>query len=75
MESIALDANYSSFVRYTAVRPQFDSENNMPTSATPVNSRNATTELLGTNEVHPATSGYYQIADVAYRDFIRTFCS
>jgi len=39
-----------------------------------VNSRNSTTEVRGTNGIHPATSGYYQIADAVYRDFVRTFC-
>ena len=74
-QSLANEAGYSSWVKYLDLASQFDSEYNMPYSATAVNSRNSTTENLGTNGVHPATSGYYQIADVVYRDFIRTECS
>lgn len=54
--------------------PQFDSDNNMQAASTPVNTRNPATELRGTNGVHPAASGYNQIADACWRDFIRTFC-
>lgn len=73
-KTIADSADYRDFTRYLDVASQFDSEYNMPTSATAVNTRNATTELRGSNGVHPDTSGYYQIGDVVYRDIIRTFC-
>lgn len=75
MASIAADPSYSSFVRYLGIASQFDTEYNMPHSSVPVNTRNSTTEDRQTNGVHPAQEGYYQIADVVYRDFIRTFCS
>lgn len=39
-----------------------------------VNSRSAKTEKVGTNGVHPSTEGYYQIADVVYRNVIKEFC-
>lgn len=39
-----------------------------------VNTRNSVKEWLDTNGVHPDTSGYYQIADVVYRNFIANFC-
>ena len=65
----------TSWLRFISISSQFDSENNMPQSSTVVNTRNAATEQRGTNAIHPATSGYYQIADAAYRDFIRTYCS
>lgn len=39
-----------------------------------VNTRNSAKEWLDTNGVHPDTSGYYQIADVVYRNFIANFC-
>ena len=47
---------------------QFDTENNMPESTRTVNVRNSKEETYQTNGVHPATTGYYQIADAAYRD-------
>jgi len=40
-----------------------DTVNNFPTSTVAVNSRNANTEIRQSNGVHPATSGYAQIAD------------
>ena len=71
---IAASDTYSSFVEYVDVASQFDSENNMPETEVQVNTRNAKTEYLGTNGVHPATSGYYQIADVMWRNIVKTFC-
>lgn len=49
---------------------QFDSENNMQTDTRPVNRRNTKTEVYGINGVHPALSGYLQIADAMYRKFM-----
>lgn len=49
---------------------QFDTENNMPESTRAVNARNSKEETYQTNGVHPDTTGYYQIADAAYRDLI-----
>ena len=72
--AIAANASYSAFVKFVDTARQFDSENNYPNSATAVNTRSATTELRDTNGIHPATAGYYQIADAAYRDFIASFC-
>jgi lysophospholipase L1-like esterase len=43
-----------------------DTANNMQTSSVAVNSRNSTTVTRMANGVHPAQSGYYQIADVLY---------
>lgn len=65
---------YKSFLEYTDVASQFDSENNMPEADKQVNTRSAKTEKIGTNGVHPATEGYYQIADVVYRNFVANFC-
>jgi hypothetical protein len=48
---------------------QFDTDYNCITSELPVNNRNATTVITGTNGVHPSTQGYFQIADAAYRKF------
>jgi len=63
---------YSSFVEFVNVASQFDSENNMPEADKAVNSRSVKTEKVGTNGVHPSTEGYYQIADVVYRNVIGT---
>lgn len=65
---------YSSWVEYVDVASQFDSENNMPENNVQVNTRNAKTEIRGTNGVHPAASGYYQIADVVYRSMVHQYC-
>ena len=75
MESLAADPAYSTFVRYLGIASQFDGEWNNIHASFPVNNRNPITEDRQTNGFHPATPGYYQIADVAYRDFIRTFCA
>ena len=48
---------------------QFDTEYNMPTVQTTVNSRNSQTITKQSNGVHPAQAGYYQIADAVYRAF------
>lgn len=56
-------------VIFTQVSGQFDSENNMPMYQRIVNKRNSNKEFFGGNGVHPADSGYLQIADVFYRAF------
>ena len=55
-------------VHFVNVAGQFDTDNNMPQISASVNVRNSTLEIIGDNGVHPATSGYNQIADVAYRE-------
>ncbi len=69
------ESAYMSWCRYISIAAQFDSENNTQRTDKAVNVRNAATEVIGTNAIHPDTSGYYQIADAAFRDFIRTYCS
>jgi hypothetical protein len=51
------------------VSGQFDTVYNMLTGTRAVNTRSSTTETYQTNGVHPALSGYLQIADTAYRYF------
>lgn len=65
---------FSSYCEFIATAPQFDSENNMPESNVKVNIRNEKTEERGTNGVHPAKQGYYQIGDVVYRNIVAEFC-
>lgn len=43
-----------------------DRDNNFPTETVAVNARNSATITRQNNAVHPAASGYYQIADVVY---------
>lgn len=49
-----------------------DTDYNYPTTTQAVNSRNATTEVIQSNGVHPAASGYAQIADM-YAGAIKYF--
>lgn len=65
---------YNTFVEFIDVASQFDSEYNMQMGAKKVNTRNATTETIGTNGVHPAESGYMQIADAVYRNIVANYC-
>jgi len=57
-------------VYHINISGQFDTEHNMQTGTRTVNTRNAETETYQTNGVHPAESGYLQIADAAYRSII-----
>ena len=61
---------YAGKMSFVSIAGQFDTEYNMPSAAMAVNTRNTTTEIVGTNGVHPATSGYYQIADAAARHMV-----
>jgi len=74
LQDLADDDDYSGFVEYIDLATQFDSEYNMPYSEAAVNARNATRENRGTNGVHPAMAGFYQIADVAYRRIVNDYC-
>lgn len=48
------------------VNTNLDTVNNMPTETVQVNSRNSATIVRQNNGVHPANTGYYQMADVFY---------
>lgn len=66
---------FSPYVEFVNIASQFDSEYNMPFTEVAVNSRNnSSTDKVGTNDVHPSTNGYYQIADVVFRNFVANFC-
>jgi hypothetical protein len=69
-QQLANDSSYSSFVEFVNVSTQFDNEYNYPYLDVQVNSRNPITEKRGGNSgIHPSPEGYYQIADVAFRNF------
>ena len=72
-QELANDTNYSSFVEFVNVSAQFDNLYNMPYGQTPVNSRSATVEDIGTNGVHPSTDGYLQISDAIFRNINKEF--
>ncbi len=62
---------YEGKLDYVNLSAQFDTVNNMPSRHFPVNLRNSdVTEQRGTNGVHPALGGYYQIADAITRYFV-----
>lgn len=69
LEEMCRLEKYTDFVKYVDVAGQFDTDYNMPSVQKPVNNRNQKTETMGSNGVHPSVSGYYQIADAAYRAF------
>ena len=57
-------------VYHLSIAGQFDTEHNMQTAEQAVNIRNSDTETVQSNGVHPAESGYLQIADAATRNFV-----
>ena len=69
-QEMANEDEFSSYVEFINISGQFDSENNMPRQSKAVNTRSSVTEQVGTNGVHPATEGYYQIGDAAYRALV-----
>lgn len=66
---IALESAYANNVSFINIAGQFDTEHNMNTSTRQVNTRNSNKETYQSNGIHPAQSGYYQIADACWRDF------
>ena len=60
-------ASQTSGVEYINLAGQFDTEYNMQTMNTTPNTRNSETIAIQSNGVHPADSGYMQIADAVLR--------
>lgn len=74
-ERIKGEAPYSAWVEHINTALVFDSKYNMPAVLKDVNTRNSSVqELIGSNNVHPITAGYNQIADAGYRNFILNYC-
>lgn len=63
-------ASEGSKIYLVPVHANLDLYNNFPTGSQAFNSRNATTRTIQTNGVHPALSGYQQMAD-SYYHFIK----
>ena len=76
LRALCEDDEFASYCEFVDVAAQFDTLYNMPYSDVPVNKRclNGKTEMIGTNGVHPAERGYYQIADAVYRSIAANFC-
>lgn len=68
LEELVTGSQFSEYCYYVDTKGQFDTIYNMPYSEVSVNTRNSSKkEIRGTNGVHPATGGYYQIGDAFYR--------
>lgn len=63
-----LKSQYPNHLTTVNIAGQFDTEHNSITATRTVNARSSETEVYQSNGVHPASSGYMQIADAAYRD-------
>lgn len=74
LEELCELEEFAEYCEYVDVASQFDSEYNMQGAMKKVNTRNSTTVYEHTNGVHPDTTGYYQIGDVVYRNFVKEFC-
>ena len=60
---------YNTFVEFVNVSTQLDSKYNMTNTELDANTRNSNyKERYTNNSIHPATPGYLQIADIAYRN-------
>lgn len=57
-------------VSYVNICGEFDSEYSFPTAEKYVNTRSSVKVVEQINGLHPSQGGYYQIADVCYRDYI-----
>ena len=67
------EEGWKDFMEYVDLAGQFDAEYNLPQKEKPVNTRCKTTEIMGTNGVHPSQAGYFQISDAVYRNVIASF--
>lgn len=64
----SMKASFPRALTTISIAGQFDTEHNSITAERQVNVRNSTMETYQSNGVHPAHSGYMQIADAVYRD-------
>ena len=69
-EAWTLEDQYCDFMEFINISGQFDTDYNMQCTQKKVNTRSNTTEIFGTNGVHPAYNGYMQIADAAFRNMV-----
>ena len=74
LQKYITDNNLSDYVFILNWLNEFDEENDFRQTTKPVNTRSSVTEIFGVNGVHPATVGYNQMADTAWRLFVAKFC-
>ena len=67
---IANSPKYKGKVSVISIAGQYDSAYNDIKTTVDVNNRNETDIVIGSNGVHPANTGYMQIADAVYRHMI-----
>lgn len=70
VEDFISDNDYKDWCFLANTMAEVDSEYAFPTSTKAVNTRIATTEVIGTNGAHPTLQGYQMIADSIYRAFV-----
>ena len=68
-QEISEEDVYAGKVEYVNISAQFDTEYNMQYAEQNANTRSEQKIIVQTNGVHPAISGYNQIADVVTRNF------
>ncbi|GAB4042550.1 hypothetical protein [Spirosoma litoris] len=70
LEALTKTAPYSSNFFFADILPGYDIDSNMQYTTVAANARNSTaTVQQGTDNVHPAPSGYWEIADTMWRAF------
>lgn len=63
------EEEFESYVTYSPVLEEFDSEYGYPTTDVAVNNRSDITEAVGTNAVHPISGSSKMVSDAVYRSF------
>ena len=78
MKSLIKESAYKDWVTYCPIVIGFDNEYgfNVTSTTKKVNIRDTSNlrEYISINYIHPSQYGYYQIADVIYREFVRLYC-
>jgi len=70
VEALAQTNTYKNNFFFADILPSFDILNNMPYTMVNANNRNSDVQVRqGSDNVHPALSGYYQISDTMYNAF------
>ena len=74
LQDLCNSEDYADYCEFVDIATQFDSENNFPGGNSKANKRNTSTYYAQTNGVHPSNPGYFQIADVVWRNFVKNYC-
>lgn len=73
VETVSNSLAYRNIVDYIDMGTFFDAEYNYGSSSVAVNTRNAATEEVQTDGIHPSNEGYYQISDAVFNHFVTRF--